>query len=232
MSVHYKRFYQFVKSSNASLSTRIGRRIATSAARAEPASGICLANFDTSRRVPAFPIRRNTRLCILDMPPIPASTRCDCDSKSLNDSCHPDLLTEEGADRGGPGGLEALAYVLTGVLRRIALTHTELAVATCATIRLEPLNIAPSISIRHPPPQLRVRRTGLNKSDWRNGLARVTIAFLALQILTNRLWLKLLLLRVDVRPGEPALKIIHSSGEFFKGGWFIFIDVLSRFRIN
>jgi hypothetical protein len=117
---------------------------------------------------------------------IPASTRRDCDSKPLNDSCHPDLLTnaslgEEGADRGGPGGLEALAYVLTGVLQRIALTHSELAVATCATIRLEPLNIAPSSGSTFGTSyaQLRVRRTGLNKSDCRNGLARVTIALLA-----------------------------------------------------
>jgi hypothetical protein len=43
-----------------------------------------------------------------------------------------DLLTtqalgEEGADRGVPGGLEAMAYVLIGVLRRIAL-NTQWAV--------------------------------------------------------------------------------------------------------
>jgi hypothetical protein len=63
---------------------------------------------------------------------IPASMRCDCDSKPLNDNCHPDLLTtqalgEEGADHGVPRGLEAMAYVLIGVLRRIAL-NTQLAV--------------------------------------------------------------------------------------------------------
>jgi hypothetical protein len=63
-----------------------------------------------------------------------------------------------------------MAYVLIGVLRRIAL-NTQLAVATCATICLEPLKIAPlvRISVRHIYPQLQVRPTGLNKSDWRDG---------------------------------------------------------------
>ena len=50
---------------------------------------------------------------------------------NLNDSCHPDLLITqalgEGADRDVPGRPEAMAYVLMGVLRRIAL-NTQLAV--------------------------------------------------------------------------------------------------------
>jgi hypothetical protein len=46
--------------------------------------------------------------------------------------------------------------------------------STCAAICLEPLKIAllVRISVHFIYPQLQVRRTGLNKSDWRNGLAR------------------------------------------------------------
>jgi hypothetical protein len=55
---------------------------------------------------------------------------------------------------------------------------------------------------------------------------------LGLQILTNQLWLKLLLLRVDVRPGEPALKVIHSVRRVFLRWVIHFIDIVSRFRIN
>ena len=49
--------------------------------------------------------------------------------------------------------LASMAHVLLAALRRIGLAHTELAVATCGTIRLRLLKIGALVTIKRPPHQ-------------------------------------------------------------------------------